>query len=136
MAYADIEDIEVRLGDTLSDEEAESLEVFLEDFSVFLDIEIAKVGKEVGTGPGEVSPAVLKIVLAQRGVNKHLASLNPYGASNFSRAVGEVSESVSLSATASGNNHYGDFWLSPRERAMLGIGQSGMFQSIDLEVEW
>lgn len=136
MAYAEIEDIEVRLGDTLSDEEAESLEVFLEDFSVFLDVEIEKAGKVIGTDAGEVKLAVLKIVVAQRGVNKHLSNSNPYGAASYSRAIGEVSESVSFSSSASGNNNYGDFWLSPKERAFIGIGNMDKFQNIEIERGW
>lgn len=123
MGYCEITDVEARLGAGLTEVEADALSVFIEDFSAFLGYEVAGAGKEVGTGPGQVSPASLKIVTANRAVSKFLTRDLAPGVVSFSKGMGDISQSMTLSGGPKGDA-FGDLWISTQERRFLGISLS------------
>lgn len=116
MAYADIADVETRLGFTLETSEAQSVTMFLQDISLMLDQEFKKVGKT----SADFDEELLEMFVSRKGVDFYLF-LERQGASSISETVGDTSHSVSYSSGTAGNG----LFISEKDKRFLGIVSAG-----------
>lgn len=128
MPYATVEDVEERLGSTLTSAEASSLEFFLADFSYFIDLELATYDK---TAAG-VGLEVLKMIVARRGVNFALSNSLDYGVASVSQSMEGMSTSISYASPRGGDVE--DFQLTAFEKRAMGFpSAANSFVNIPLE---
>lgn len=117
MAYATVQDVEARLGFILDQDEAQKLEVFLEDFTVYLDARF----EDKNIDPTKINAALIKMIVARKGATFALQGETevPYGASSYSVTSGDTSTSIQM--TGSGGSSYGNFSLTRQEEILLKL---------------
>lgn len=119
MAYASIQDVEARGGGVVfSESDASSIETFIEDFSLYLDITIEQAGKD----PVTMNQQVLKVIAARRALDYYFYS-EKNGVSSKTEAVGDISQTLSFEASTKTSDDF--MYLTPRDKQMLGMNNSG-----------
>jgi hypothetical protein len=119
MAYASVTDVEARLGFAVQSGEAQSLEVFLSDFSIYVDSLFAEKGITIPDSKLEL----LKVFIAQKGVNHYFSGDLIPGASTMTNTSGDTSSSVSFSAAVAANI-FQKFSLTSEEKRLLGLSKA------------
>lgn len=124
--YTTVEEVQNRLGVIFNDEELQTMEYFLEDFTVFLDTELVRAGL---VGPDAPPANVLNLISARRGVSYYLQGDLIPGVSSLSQTM----EGMSQSFSANGTDVAVDFWLTKQEKRMLGI--TGYSEIVNIPIE-
>lgn len=119
MAYASLSDVEARLGFAVESGEAQPLEVFLSDFSIYVDSLFEEKGMTVPASKLEL----LKVFIAQKGVNHYFSGDLIPGASTITKTTADTNESVSFSA-AMAANIFQKFSLTNEEKRLLGLSKA------------
>ena len=121
MAYAEVSDIETRLGRTFSADETANVQALLDGASAVLN-------KLVTITNDTEQNALLKYVCTNM-VSRVLSNgLDVMGASQASMTAGPYTQSYSFSTP------YGDMYLTKLEKRILGI-TSGYIGSIEAEIK-
>lgn len=118
MAYASIQDVEARGGIIFNESDASTITAFIEDFSVYIDI----IAEQAGRIPETLNQNVLKIIVSRHALDFYFNSQKE-GLTSKSEAVGDVSQTLTYEASDFKNNDL--FFLTPREKIMLGLNNSG-----------
>lgn len=116
MGYPTVADVEARLGFVLHTDEAQQLQVFLEDFKVYLDWILKPLTTD------SVDEGILKMIVGRHG--KHFIQTidRTPGLTSYSATVGDTSTSSGYSYDASDS-----FKLSSEELRMIGLPGAGIF---------
>lgn len=111
ISFAEVSDVEKRLGFELEEAQAEALSLFLEDFTATIQAEFRNLNKDIN----QVQESLLKRVTAQRG--RSWVLYTDLGVAGVSQTVGDVSISVSSSQAINPSRLY----LTKDERFTLGL---------------
>lgn len=118
MAYASIQDVEARGGIVFNESDASTITAFIEDFSVYIDIVVEQAGRV----PEILNPNVLKIIVSRHALDFYFNAQRG-GITSKSEAVGDVSQSITYEEAGFKNDDL--FYLTAREKTMLGLNNSG-----------
>lgn len=123
MAYATVEDLEIRWGKTLTESEAERAEVRLDDASLYLDVIIEEYGIDA------IAKAdALKVVCCDM-VQRKLEAASASPISSVTQQAGAFSETMSYARP------YKKSWeLYPEDMLLLGIN-AGQKRARCIQVE-
>ena len=123
MAYADIEDIEVRLNRTFTTSEQASVQALLDGASAVLN-------KLVSIDDGDTEQAALLNFVCTNMVCRAISAqgLDVLGASQASITAGAYTQSYSFSTPS------GDMYLTKLEKRLLGI-TTGYIGSIEADIK-
>ena len=127
-SYATVSDVETRLGETFSGEDAEKITNMLEQAGEFIELKFSLSGKDISNA----NPVALKIVSVNIVSSWWLNIGIPPAATSISENVGGVSRSVSYNSSsqiASRN----PLWISHSDMALLGLSKS-VIKSISMEL--
>ena len=115
-AYATVEDVEKRTGDLISEADRPRVESMIEDASAFIDFEVKSAGKD----PGDLDPAMARLVCTDLVSSWWQTQGVPAGATSHSQTVGDVSETISYgsSTVAAARSPW---FLSASQRRLLGL---------------
>lgn len=127
-SYATVSDVETRLGETFSGEDAEKITNMLEQAGEFIELKFSLAGKDISNA----NHVALKIVSVNIVSSWWLNIGIPPAATSISENVGGVSRSVSYNSSsqiASRN----PLWISHSDMALLGLSKS-IIRSISMEL--
>lgn len=127
-SYATVSDVETRIGETFSGEDAEKITKMLEQAGEFIELKFSQAGKDVSN----VNPVALKIVSVNIVSSWWLNIGVPSNATSISENVGGVSRSVSYSGSSKISSR-NPLWISHSDMALLGLSKSAI-RSIRMEL--
>jgi hypothetical protein len=113
MPYATASDVEARLGIVLQSDDPQRVELFLSDFSLYLDTVLPMFGIDVSA----IDPEVLKLITTQRGVSYYFTMDNDPTVSARSAGTADTNESITYRGAGR------RFSLDSDEREMLGLNR-------------
>lgn len=115
MAYAELEQLELRLGEEIAPGLRPSVELNLSDASAYIDAILAEYAKNPCSVP-EVNLQIVCCNLTASWMAKQ-NSIVPDGAQSISTSVGDFSQSV----TYGSGNYTNSFNLSASDKLLLGL---------------
>lgn len=128
-SYATVSDVETRLGETFSGEDAKKINNMLEQAGEFIELKFSLAGKDISNA----NPVALKIVSVNIVSSWWLNIGIPPAATSISENVGGVSRSVSYNSSSSQISSRNPLWISHSDMALLGLSKS-VIRSISMEL--
>ena len=128
-SYATVSDVETRLGETFSGEDADKIANMLEQAGEFIELKFSLAGKDISNA----NPIALKIVSVNIVSSWWLNIGIPPAATSISENVGGVSRSVSYNSSSSQIASRNPLWISHSDMALLGLSKS-VIKSISMEL--
>lgn len=126
-SYATVSDVETRLGETFSGEDAEKITNMLGQAGEFIELKFSLAGKDISNA----NPVALKIVSVNIVSSWWLNIGIPPAATNISENVGGVSRSVSYNSSSQISSR--PLWISHSDMTLLGLSKSTI-RSISMEL--
>lgn len=128
-SYATVSDVETRLGETFSVEDAKKITNMLDQAGEFIELKFSLAGKDISNA----NPIALKIVSVNIVSSWWLNIGIPPAATSISENVGGVSRSVSYNSSSSQISSRNPLWISHSDMALLGLSKS-VIKSISMEL--